>query len=74
MKIQVKAQTARPHEKRKRMIFTICIEILLIGVAIVWILNILGIIGGPWGAILAAIFTILGVGIAVFQSQMPPQK
>ncbi len=61
-------------EKRKRMIFTIFIEILLVGVAVVWILNILGIISGPWGAILAAIFTVLGVEIALLQSQVPPQE
>jgi hypothetical protein len=54
------------HNKRSFTFLVIAIT-LLVGGAILWILNIMNVIEGPWSSILGVIFTILGIVLGLLQ-------
>ncbi len=61
-------QVHDPQNHRQRPpIFVFIIVLMVIGGASLWILNIQGIVPGPWSSILGVIFTSLGVLLALFQ-------
>ncbi len=59
---------------RKQPIIIILAFFMIIGGASIWILNIIGVIRGPWSSIMVVIFTTLGVllGFLQFYSQFVP--
>jgi hypothetical protein len=60
------------HYSKKRLIFTIIGVLLLVGGAtLLWILNLLGIVSGPWSSVLPVVFTVLGVVFTLLQLLLP---
>lgn len=58
------------HEERpmqKRFVLLMVIILPMIGGAIIWILNIQGLITGPWSSIFSVVFTVLGALVAFLQ-------
>lgn len=67
------SQNEKP-QMRKRLAFLVVIVLPLIAGAILWILNAMGVIVGPWSSLFAAAFpavgaisAVIGVTIALFQ-------
>ena len=61
----------RHHSIFWRLILAIIALLLLSSGAIIWILNIQDIIRGPWSSVLAVLFALLGLIIALFQWLFP---
>ena len=74
MTTQTNAQQRRKDSSYKHLLLRVLVLAGLILITIIWILNIIGIVNGPWGAILGAILTALGVGLTLLYSQKPPAK
>jgi len=59
-----------PNEMRKtqkRQALLLVIVLPIIGGAIIWILNIQGLVTGPWSSIFSVLFTVLGALVALLQ-------
>lgn len=62
------------HKKRHRLkhqAFLLVIVLLLLVGTIIWILNIQGLVPGPWSSIVSAICTVAGVLVALLQWHQP---
>lgn len=56
----------RQQNKKHSIFLAIAILLAIVGIA-VWVLNIVGIIAGPWSSIFGAFFTVLGAILALLQ-------
>lgn len=67
------AQEPQDEKRRmqKRLAFLRIIVLLILGGAIIWILNIQGIVPGPWSSIFSAVFTVIGVIVALLPWHQP---
>ncbi len=72
LKLQKKWLLYFPYKKRFLLIVLMCL--LLVGVAVVWILNYLNILKGPWTSILSIIFTVLSLFFSLLQFILPISK
>lgn len=50
------------------MVFFVVTILLIAGGTIIWVLNIIGVMAGPWSAIFGAVFTGTGIIIALLDS------
>ena len=63
-------QVRNPHvhqpPNQRRFVFRMLAILLVAGGSIVWILNIVGVIPGPWSSIFGVIFAVIGVILGIF--------
>ncbi len=61
----------RSRQPSIRLLLKVLCALVLLGAALLWILNQESIIAGPWATVLSVSCTMLGVLFAFFQWQMP---
>jgi len=71
MAIQTQEQKQDKPRPYRRLAFALITFLFLLAAGVIWILNIQGIIKGPWSSILAVVFIILGVAFTLFQWLLP---
>ena len=71
MAIQTQEQKQYKSRPYRRLAFALITFLFLLAAGVIWILNIQGIIKGPWSSILAVVFIILGVAFTLFQWLLP---
>ncbi len=71
MAIQTQEQKQHKSRPYSRLAFALMTFLFLLVAGVIWILNIQGIIKGPWSSILAVVFIILGVAFTLFQWLLP---
>ncbi len=71
MAIQTQEQKQYKSHPFSRLAFALITFLFLLAAGVIWILNIQGIIKGPWSSILAVVFIILGVAFTLFQWLLP---